>query len=611
MLALLPLVKSVELRSTNLTAHQHYYHRHFNIISNISAAHPAGYTTLTDTSRCDIYSAQYVSLSNLEGSYPDPSYATLGTISAASGSAFDTWVNSTTRDAAGFFYSAFNSQGCSVSPSTATVRYLTTWICAWATVQETEESDACSTNSAGLPAALCDSLCTTISDSYVAMLSDSTLCPSVDADHLTTVKNWFTLICSAYSEIVAGSGQPACTSSGVAWDAGSCGYGLDKIDDAYSYCESSDGASDSCCESLSARASTDTTSASGASAAAAAGSASSGASGTSTASDSAAAAAATAGSGGTNSSSNSAGDSGGSSSSSSSSSNASASASTGLSTTATAAVAVATVLAVALLAVAAVLFLRRRRASAAASQKLSDVYYLPGRAPSPRPPFPQQPPQHFHQPRSHFDIASPAAAATAAAATGYYGPGGVASIQSAPTVYSATPSPPSPSANIAGARNPSITKVVHIRTGSPAAAGAAAGFSANIPAQASRYPPQAHDGAATATAGFPRRVNSVAKDGLLFDGPAAAAAGLGPDTRRMSVDKHSLSSLTQAAFTDPPETAGFSSLSSSSSAAAAASASANRSSIAKPPLWAPAQAPVPAAATPPQDDLPAYSDHQY
>ncbi|KAJ1540229.1 hypothetical protein HK405_011638, partial [Cladochytrium tenue] len=332
--------------------------------------------SMAGSQMCDIYAAQSVSLSNLASSLPDPSNTALGDVAATSASAFDAWVNSTTRDATGYYYAAFASQGCSVSPSTATVRYLTTWLCGWAAVVETEKPGACSTSSTSLPAAFCSSLCTTITDSYVAMLSDSTLCPSASADHISTVKSWFALNCAIYASVLtSGSNQPACTSSGVAWDAQSCGYGLDKIDDAYSYCESSAGASDSCCGSLAARSSTSSSDASASSAlSSSADSGSASANSGVTASGSTAAAAAT-GTQGTGSSSNggssdNGGDAGSSSSSSSSSASTSA-ASSGLSPAAAAGVAVGALVIAALAAAALLLLLRRnrRRRSLQASAK--------------------------------------------------------------------------------------------------------------------------------------------------------------------------------------------------------------------------------------------------
>ncbi|KAJ1536244.1 hypothetical protein HK405_015306, partial [Cladochytrium tenue] len=477
---------------------------------------------------CNAYSAYVFNTTILYESTPSPGTQiplVYGTVTE-----FDTWIQNATTRSDGYYANAFSALGCSVTPSTSSVRYLTTWLCAWAAVAQV---GTCSENDPSTPPPPCSSVCSGIASSYLAMLKDSSRCPYTTASQISTVESFFSSQCDKYAALV--QAQSGTCSMGVSADTTNCGFGSDRLSDAYFYCYSDDGKNDPCCSSLASDPSASAAAAASASSAAAKTATTASSSSSSVASSSTSAS--TIGSGSTNSSSNSAGagDSGATSSSSNAPSTGSSSA--GLSTATTAAVAVAAILAVALLVVAAVLFLRRRRAAGGAGRKLPDAYYLPEKSPSPRPP---QPPT----------ANAPQNAATAyfPSATGsqYYGPGPTTGpMHYTPTAYTADSSSPTPSAASAGARNPSIAKVVHVRTGSPVSASTnPAGFSAadGPYAHAYRYPPQ--DGAASAAAAAPiapRRANSVAKDGSLFadpTAPPAAAAWGGAAAYRPSIAKH-------------------------------------------------------------------------
>ncbi|KAJ1547893.1 hypothetical protein HK405_004683, partial [Cladochytrium tenue] len=325
----------------------------------------------------DVYSGQYLNTTYIHDTTPNPdtgssSFSNIVGQYFTNISEFDSWVGSATTSSSGYFFEAFDALGCSVTPSTSTVRYLTTWLCAWTA---NVGSGTCADSASSVGLAPCASVCSALTDSYLAMLSDTSRC-STSASQITTVQAYFAQYCEFYA-LVRNSANGACT-MGVSADSSNCGFGADHLDDAYFYCYSDDGKDDACCASLASDPSASAAAAASASSAAAktattaSSSATSSSAASSSSSGSSAAGSTTAGiesGSGTNSSSNGGAEDGGGDSGSSTSSASSAAATSSATLapgTVAAIVAVACVVGLAALVVAVVLVRRRRAALVAA-----------------------------------------------------------------------------------------------------------------------------------------------------------------------------------------------------------------------------------------------------
>ncbi|KAI9364461.1 hypothetical protein DFJ73DRAFT_792627 [Zopfochytrium polystomum] len=214
---------------------------------------------LTGSNSCDMYSNQALDLTRLAADSARNKNSTgisYGSDSIKDVTTFDAWVNSSARDITGYFYTSFSNPNCSgVTPSSVTFRYLSTLLCVQTVLFDstplaaTPNVNGCAQNVQNPTPTMCSDVCSAFASSYLGVLSNTSFCKFSNS-YINQATANYNALCKAMSDGTYASPTANCT-SGNTWDATSCGYGLDKLDQARAYCKTSAGQADSCCKRVS------------------------------------------------------------------------------------------------------------------------------------------------------------------------------------------------------------------------------------------------------------------------------------------------------------------------------------------------------------------------